>query len=305
LFSFMLGLGNLAGYLTGSQNLVNTFPFFLTNIRALFTIGMFTLIICISICVILTKETPLTKEEVIAAGKVRNPFVEIFWGIAKMPNAMKRVCLVQFFTWVAWFTYILYITAWVGTDIFHGDPSSKDEALVALFNEGVRRAALGLAINAVVTVAVSLILPPLAARVGIKPCYCAGQLILAACLILTLFVKTEAGALTIIAFCGIPWAVVMVFPFTLVAMAVDESQAGTYMGVLNIFVVLPQLCVSLGIGQVVKLFNGNLAAPLAVGGVSSLIAAGLVWILVTKKEQPYEKLTEQDSEVNASYQKTM
>jgi len=255
--------------------------------------------------VVLTKETPLTKEEVIAAGKVQNPFVEIFWGIAKMPSAMKRVCVVQFFTWVAWFTYILYITAWVGTNIFHGDPNSSDKALVALFDEGVRRAALGLALNAVVTVIVSLALPPLSARVGIKPCYCAGQIVLAVCLMLTLFVETEAGALTLIALCGIPWSVVMVFPFTLVSMAVDESQAGTYMGVLNIFVVLPQLCVSLGIGQVVQLFHGNLAAPLAAGGVSSLIAAGLVWILVTQKEQKYEKLTEEDSEVNASYQKTI
>jgi len=158
-----------------------------------------------------------------------------------------------------------------------------------------------MAVNAVVTVAASLVLPKLSEKVGIKPCYCGGQILLAVCLILTVFVKDQYGAIAIIAFCGIPWAVVMVFPFTLVSMAVDQSQAGTYMGVLNIFVVLPQLCVSVGIGQVVKLFNGNLAAPLAVGGCSSLIAAGLVWILVTKKEQGYERVGEHDpSSLNGS-----
>jgi len=200
---------------------------------------------------------------------------------------------------VAWFTYILYITAWVGTDIFHGDPSSSDPVLVAKFEEGVRRASLGMALNAVVTVIASLVLPKLADKIGIRPCYCAGQLVLAGCLISTIFVTTEFEALAVIAVCGIPWAVVMVFPFTLVSMAVDESQAGTYMGVLNIFVVLPQLCVSVGIGQVVRLFHGNLAAPLFVGGVSSIIAAGFVWILITKRENAY-KTVEDSNSVNGS-----
>jgi solute carrier family 45 protein 1/2/4 len=97
--SYYKGLGNLAGYLTGSQNLISVFPFFGTNVRALFTIGMCTLFICISITLLTVKETPVTKEEVEAAGKVENPFVEIFKGVVYMPTAMRRVCLVQFFTW--------------------------------------------------------------------------------------------------------------------------------------------------------------------------------------------------------------
>ena len=63
----------------------------------------------------------------------------------------------------------------------------------------------------------------------------------------------------------------MVFPFTLVSYVVPESEIGLYMGVLNIFVVLPQLLVSVTIEFVIKQFNGNLAAALATGGIFALI----------------------------------
>ena len=47
-----------------------------------------------------------------------------------MPSGMRRVCMVQFFSWIGWFTYLLYISTWVGENIFHGDGdpnATKDE----------------------------------------------------------------------------------------------------------------------------------------------------------------------------------
>ena len=63
----------------------------------------------------------------------------------------------------------------------------------------------------------------------------------------------------------------MVFPFTLVAMAVEEHETGMYMGVLNIFVVLPQVVVSVFIGFIIRWFGGNLAAALATGSIAAFI----------------------------------
>jgi len=305
-FSGMLGLGNLAGYLTGSQDLISVFPFFKTNVRALFSIGMITLLICITITLIFTNEKPLKKED-IEMQEHRNPFVEIFWGIINMPKGMRRICLVQFFTWLAWFTYLLYMTSWVGISIFGGNPNSQDSNLVNLFDEGVRKASLGLAANAVITVIASLILPNLAKILGIKPLYFVGQLILAFCLLLTLWVKSQEGALILIAACGIPWAVVMIFPFTIVSLSVDERDAGKYMGVLNIFVVLPQICISIGIGWVIILFKGNLASALSFGGICSIFAAAFVWTLIIKKqESPYKRLSvSEDDNSTVSFEKSL
>jgi hypothetical protein len=36
----------------------------------------------------------------------------------------------------------------------------------------------------------------------------------------------------LISFCGIPWAIAMVYPFTLVALSVSEEESGMYMGTI-------------------------------------------------------------------------
>jgi hypothetical protein len=99
---------------------------------------------------------------------------------------------------------------------------------------------------------------------------------LAICLLLPIWVNTTAEALVLIAGFGIPWAVVMVFPFTLVSYAVPEAETGLYMGVLNIFVVLPQLLVALTIGFIMDAFDGNVASALATGGVFALVCKILI-----------------------------
>lgn len=108
-------------------------------------------------------------------------------------------------------------------------------------------------------------------KTGIKPIYCVAQVILAVCLLLPIWVTTEAEALVLIAGFGIPWAIVMVYPFTLVSYAVAESETGLYMGVLNIFVVLPQLLIALTIGFIMDWFGGNVASALATGGIFAFI----------------------------------
>jgi len=126
----------------------------------------------------------------------------------------------------------------------------------------------------------SVILPKLVDRIGIKPIYFVSQIILSVCLLLPIWVQTKVGAMFLICICGIPWSVVMVLPFTLVAMSVPEKKSGLYMGVLNIFVVVPQLLVSVTIGFLIKIFHGDLSAALAAGGIAAFISALMVFFLI-------------------------
>lgn len=156
---------------------------------------------------------------------------------------------------------------------------------VTCVKSGVRWGSLGLSIFAAVTMGCSLIFPILSRFLGIRPVFFGSQIVLAICLFLPLWIETKIGALFIIACCGIPWTAVMVFPFTLVAMSVAEEECGMYMGlfasigtpidslqgVLNIFVVIPQILVSVGIGFLINLFDGNLAAALTAGSISAVI----------------------------------
>jgi len=200
---------------------------------------------------------------------------------------MQRICLVQFFTWLAWFNFILYITSWVGENIYGGNPDAADHSSAKeLFDEGVRKAALGLSLSAAVAIGTSLALPKLAQWIGIKIVFLVGNLILGVCLIVTLWIKSSVGAIAMIATTGIPWAVVMSLPFTLVALAVEEEETGLFMGVLNIFVVIPQIIVALGVGFLLNQFRGNFVAALAAGGGAAFIAAILCVTLITTPKPP-------------------
>jgi len=209
-----------------------------------------------------------------------------------MSSPMVRICAVQFFAWFAWFTFLLFITTWVGETIFHGDPSAPSHSpSLETFREGVRFGALGLTVFAAVTMVSSLVLPILAVPLGIKPVFFVCQLIFAICLFLPLWIDNKIGSVILISICGIPWTAVMIFPFTVVSMSVDESESGLYIGVLNIFVVVPQIIVGLGIGMIVNIFNGKVVSALVSGSISAFISAILVCSLQLKQKLPVEIAT--------------
>jgi len=172
----------------------------------------------------------------------------------------------------------------VGEAIYGGSPEApEDSEEYRKFDHGVQFGSLALCVNSAITMAASVGLPYAVSRVGIKPVYSFGQFMLAVCLIPMFFVHTRAGAFILLAGLGIPWSVVMVLPFTLVALCVEESQCGLYIGVLNIFVVIPQLVVALLIGQVITIAHGNMAVAFLIGGFSSLIASALCWALIVPR----------------------
>jgi len=277
LFSFMLGLGNLLGYFTGYLDLLKFLPFFGTQYRALFTISMIVLATCLSITLLSTQEIGLPSTQ-----GIENPFKTIYHGIKNMPPVVSRVCVVQFFSWIAWFTFILFITDWVGEAVFEGDPyAAEGTPNRAAFDNGVRHGALALSWNAAVTMVMSVILPKLVHCVGFRAVFFTSQMILATCLILTKWVTSPQGAQAIILVCGVPWAVTMALPFTIVGQGVSTRESGLYMGALNIFVVLPQIMVAVFIPFVISIFDHEVVAALVAGGISSIIAALFALRLIT------------------------
>jgi hypothetical protein len=66
----------------------------------------------------------------------------------------------------------------------------------------------------------------------------------------------------------------------------QEGKTGTYMGIFNFFIVIPELVASLGFGWVMSSLLGNdRMAAVVSGGVSLAIAAGLT-LLVDDRSDP-------------------
>ena len=76
---------------------------------------------------------------------------------------------------------------------------------------------------------------------------------------------------------GLAWASILAMPYAILTGALPSNKMGTYMGIFNFFIVIPQIMAATILGFLVKtLFGGESILALVTGGVSMFIAAALV-----------------------------
>ena len=73
---------------------------------------------------------------------------------------------------------------------------------------------------------------------------------------------------------GVAWASILAMPYAMLAASLPPERTGFYMGVFNFFIVIPQILMSVCLGELlVKAGGGNPLAPVLVGGLSLIVAA--------------------------------
>lgn len=304
LFTFWLGLGNILGFITGWMPWSSWITFTGTkmcgtacqDLRISFSISIVVLTATVIVTLIAAKEKPFTRtlvqnnDEESPASRDR-PLLHLFRVLFHLPKPMIRVCLVQFFNWFAWFTFLIYITVWVALDVFHGSPDENDPTY-HLFENGVRYGSFGLAGFAGCSLLFSPFVPRLSSALGTRVIFFIGQFILATCLGLTFFIRDKYFAVALISVFGIPWSITNTIPFAITANVAQENEKGVYMGILNIFVVIPQLIMS-GVGPLISHFSrGSVTATLATGGASALISCIFVIFLIVPPNEHAKKQRE-------------
>lgn len=196
---------------------------------------------------------------------------DLMGDFSAMPPVMKRLALVQFFSWSALFIMWIYTTPVVAQYVFHAPDTNG-----ALFNEaGNWVGILSAAQNAVATLAALFLLRPLAARFG-KARTHAIALALGGLGYASFLVIRDANTLLLAEIgIGIAWASILAMPYAILASALPQAKLGVYMGLFNVFVVIPQLLVASLIGIVMRhFFPGQpiwtMAIAAAVMGLAAL-----------------------------------
>jgi len=73
---------------------------------------------------------------------------------------------------------------------------------------------------------------------------------------------------------GIAWASILAMPYAILASSLPQQKLGIYMGLFNIFIVVPQLLVATVIGQIMLwLFPGEPLWTMLFAAASWIIAA--------------------------------
>ena len=200
---------------------------------------------------------------------------EITHGIASMPVVMRRLALVQFFTWLGLFCMWIYFIPAVARNIFKGTPGSP------AYQAGLEWGGVCFAAYNGVAFGASLLLVYFARRgVSSRLMHRVGLICAGAGLCSVGLLQTPQLLLLSMVGVGIGWATILSMPYALLANSIPAHQMGFYMGVFNFFIVLPQILAATLLGPVVQYaFGGKAILAVFFGGLCMLAAAAaLQWV---------------------------
>ena len=187
-----------------------------------------------------------------------------------MPPAMRRLAVVQFFSWFALFAMWIYTTAAV-TEVHYGssDPAS------AAYNEGANWVGVLFAAYNGFAALWAIVIPQLVLRFGLRRSHLLNSVLGGLGLLSIAFIQDPKFLLLSMVGVGIAWASILSLPYALLSDSIPAEKMGVYMGIFNFFIVIPQLVAASLLGFLLKhLFGGHPIYALVIGGIS-LVIAGL------------------------------
>ncbi len=263
-----------------------------------FKIGAVVFFLSVLWTVLTSKEYP--PEDMEAFNKMRNEkrglkgfFGEIFSALREMPATMKRLAVVQFFTWLGLFCMWMFYGLATAYHVFKA-PDRKSP----LFNQGTEWGGWMFSIYSIVCFAVAFLLPPIARVLGRKVTHSIA-LFLGGIGLLSVYFSSNPNMLyfSMIGI-GIAWASILAMPYAILSSAVPASRMGVYMGIFNFFIVIPEIIASLTFGRIIRTIFGEDSnnAPLYMvlaGGVFLIIASIACLILVKDFLKTESEIVEQ------------
>lgn len=256
-------------------------------VRIAFVIGAILSISTILWSVIRVPELPLEPEERAAIEEkpmtIGGVFGEIFSAMRDMPPAMKQLALAMFFQWYAMFTYWQFIAFSLSRSLFDTSDTSS---------EGFREAGLvvgqiGAFYNFIAFIG-ALALIPIVKKLGVKPVH---ALCLAASGLAMLAIPNiDDRTLLFIPMIGIGigWAGMMGNTYVMLANSIPPARNGIYMGIFNMFIVIPMLIETMTMPLMYEpLLGGDARNAIMLGGV--LMFCGAIATMFVKVGHPADK----------------
>lgn len=279
--SFLCNAGSLVGYLApitltaiGISNLApaGQVP---DAVTYSFYIGAAVLILCVIYSFVTIREMP-PKEYAEYHGITEQQNEEktsMLKLLIHAPRTFWTVGLVQFFCWAA-FLYMWTYTPGAIADTVWGTTDTNSEAYQTAGNwVGVL-----FAVQAVGSVLWAVVIPRFKSH---KTVYVLSLLLGAAGFISTLFVTDQYVLFISFLLIGCAWAAMLALPFTILTNSISGKNMGTYLGLFNGTICVPQICAAALGGLILPLLGGHQVNMLVLGGV--LLVAGALSVGLVKE----------------------
>ena len=277
--SFLCNAGSLVGYV---------FPFFFTfigisniapkgvipdSVIYSFYIGAAILILCVIYTAVKVKEMP-PKEYAEYHGlskPLNEEKVNWFKLLREAPSAFWTVGLVQFFCWAAFLYMWNYTNGAIAETCWHTtDPTSEG------FQAAGNWVGILFAVQAIGSVCWAVVLPKFKKT---KLAYSLSLVLGGAGFLMVPYIHDQYVLFIPYLLIGCAWAAMLAMPFTIVTNALNGSHMGTYLGLFNGTICIPQIIAAALGGVVLGLVGSAQSSMMLVSGVLLLAGAARVSLI--------------------------
>ncbi|MBU6342762.1 MAG: MFS transporter [Bacteroidetes bacterium] len=297
--SAFTGLGQTLSYLTPTllvwigmnKDAVNAKNIPYITVSA-FIIGAFFSLSSILWTVRTSKEYPLTEEELDRINKMPkgfwNTFEEIWSAIKEMPLTMKQLALVKLFQWYAMFCYWQYIVLSIATSFFH----TTDQNSPQFRDAGLINGQVGGFYNFIAFLA-AFALVPFTKRFGPKIMHSFCLTLAGIGMLCIPMIHSELYLFIPMIGIGMAWASMMGNPYILLAGSIPPERTGVYMGIFNMFIVIPMMIQIFTLPMYYRSWlNGNPENVIRLAGALLICAAiAVLFVKVVKTQNPTRVMT--------------
>ena len=283
--SFLCNAGSLLGYL---------FPIFFTWIGIAntaprgvvpdsviwsFYVGALILILCVLYTLLRVKEMPPKEyaefHKIADDAGSEKPSEGLVKLLIKAPSTFWTVGLVQFFSWAAFLYMWTYTNGAIAQNVWNTTDTASEAYQAAGNWVGVL-----FAVQAVGSLAWAAVLPRFK---NLKLSYVVSLLVGAAGFASVMFIHNQYALFVSYFLIGFAWAAMLALPFTLLTNALEGSPyMGSYLGLFNCTICLPQIVAAATGGAVLGLAGGSQPAMMLIAAAFLVLGAVSVKFIKTK-----------------------
>ena len=195
--------------------------------------------------------------------------------LIKAPKAFWTVGLVQFFCWAAFMYMWTYTNGAIASNVWGVTDAASEKYQIAGNWVGVL-----FAVQAVGSILWATIIPRFKSH---KVAYVVSLLMGALGFISVGFIHNQYALFVSFFLIGAAWAAMLALPFTILTNALSGEHMGTYLGLFNCTICLPQIVAAACGGLVLSLVGGSQATMLIIAGVLLICGSVAVGLVKEKK----------------------
>lgn len=269
------------------------------TVKVAFAVGAFVFLLSVLYTIFTTSEYPPEDMEAFEREKAQkgNFIKDITNNIGSMPTTMKKLGVIQFFSWFAFFTmwslanpalteHVFQTPAPLETAFDMADSAQKlafDTANTA-FQKSSNLVGSAMGVYGLSSMAFALLLTFYTSRRRINRKFVhMASLMLGGIGFLMMNVATPETLKYCFILVGFAWGSILSMPYAMLSSSVDPKKMGVIMGIFNMFIVIPQIIAAVGgINFISGLLGEEAINAMTVAGIS-LVIAGLFNMLITNK----------------------